>query len=419
MRILFVHKQFPGQFAHLARSFAGRAENEVVAIAESPGEAIPGVRVMPIAAKRVSGPPTHHYVQSFENMVLVGQAAWRACHGLRQQGFVPDLIYAHAGFGPGLYVKDAFPESPVIGHFEWFYRPRGGDADFLSPDDVTPDDALRIRTRNAGLLMELDQCDAGICPTRFQRDQFPIVWQDKLTVVHEGIDGDWFRPGKGRVSNLDTEAMDEIVTYCTRGMEPYRGFPQFMRALAILQERRPKLHAIIAGSDEVCYGKPREDGRGWKAAMLDELSDLDRNRVHFTGTLSLSDYRDVLRVSDAHVYLSVPFVLSWSLVEAMAVGCPLVGSDTAPVREILRDGENGLLADFFDPGAIADHVEALLEDRERAAALGAAARRDARGGYDLSVTLPAHMALARRVIGRSAPGSAPDRDPSEACSPAC
>ena len=403
MRLLFVHKHFPGQFLNLARAFAAQPGNEVVFIAIEPGSAVEGIRTVLAQPTRTSTEATHHYVQSFENAVLLGQAAYRAAETLRQEGFIPDLIYAHAGFGPGLYLREAFPDTPIIGHFEWFYHQRNSDADFLSPTDVTPDDALRIWTKNAGLLLELAQCTYGICPTAFQREQFPAEYRDKLQIIHEGVDTEFFSPGmRGQltIGDLHLGGDVEIVTYATRGMEPYRGFPQFMRSLVHLQKTRPNLHAVIAGDDSVFYGRPHGGGKSWKDALLEELPDLDHSRIHFTGSVSYADYRQLLQASHAHVYLTVPFVLSWSLLEAMSTGCTLIGSDTAPVREIIEDGKTGILVDFFDPSKLAAAIGRVLEDKDQAEALGGTARAQMIDRYDLNAVLPAHFRLASQALGR-------------------
>ncbi|MBM3526098.1 MAG: glycosyltransferase, partial [Alphaproteobacteria bacterium] len=371
MKILFAHRFCPGQYGRLAQALAARGDSVVFLHAEG-DPVLPGIdvrRYLPVRAARAE---THHYLQSMETAVLHGQAAYRAARELAQSGFRPDVICAHAGFGPGLYLGEAFRGVPTLGYFEWFYRAHGGDADFADPADVSPDDALRIPTRNAQLLLELETCARGLTPTRFQHVQFPDSYRGKIQVLHDGVDTREFRPAAGpvplEIAGLPADA--EIVTYATRGLEAYRGFPGFMTAIAALMERRRKLHAVVLGEDRSFYGRPPADGRGWRAIMLERLPTLDRERVHFLGTLPMDAYRRVLQATHAHVYLTVPFVLSWSLLEAMACAAPIVGSDTDPVREILIDRDNGLLADFRSPGAIADRVEMLLDDRTLAARFG-------------------------------------------------
>jgi glycosyltransferase involved in cell wall biosynthesis len=407
MRVLFVHTHFPGQYRHVALALAADPRNRVVFISfDAGGEDLPGVHLS-CAPARSAAPPTHHYVRPFEDAVLHGQAVWRLCEQLKRRGFEPDVMCAHAGFGPGLYLKEVFPDTPLLSYFEWFYRPTGSDADFLD-GPPTVDAACRIRTRNAPILMDLAECDWGLCPTAFQRSQFPLAFQDKLTRMHDGIDTGFFAPDPDArmvLPGLDLSGASEIVTYATRGMEPYRGFPQFMRAAALLLRRRPDLHVVVGGGDSVSYSRRLPSGQSYKDLMLAELPDLDRSRLHFAGSLPYPLYRQVLRASSAHVYLTVPFVLSWSLLEALSTGCLVIGSDTAPVREVIEDGVNGLLADFHSPQAIAARVEEALDQPSRMADIRVAARRTVLDRYALSDLLPRHLRLIRN-LAESRPNSA-------------
>lgn len=349
---------------------------------------MPGVERRIYKASRGASPDIHHYLRWGELAVLTGQAVYRCCRTLKAEGFTPDVVCAHLGWGPGLYIKDAFPNCRLVGYCEWYYHARDSDADYLEP--VTEDHALRLRTRNSTLLVEMAQCDRMVTPTKFQRDRFPALVQSGLAVLHDGIDTDFFAPGPRPAL---VPGAEQVVTYATRGMEPYRGFPQFMRAVELLQRRHPGLHAVIAGEDAVFYGQPLAQGQSWLQRMLAELPGLDQARLHFTGPLSLHDYRRLLLGSDAHVYLTVPFVLSWSLLEAMACGCLIVGSDTAPVREVITDGRQGLLADFTDPEALAGRIEEALAMGKGGLALREAARRKVVGEYALSDLLPRQKAL--------------------------
>lgn len=399
MKILFAHRYLPGQFRHLSRALAARGDECVFLHAE--GEAAPeGVRAVRFLPTRRASSQTHHYLQGLENAVLDGQAAYRAARELAQDGFKPDVICAHAGFGPGLYLAEAFRGAPILGHFEWFYSARGADADFIDPAEISPDDELRIRTRNAQLLLELEACRRGVVPTQFQLDQFPEAYRHKLKVIHEGVDVDYFAPSAVTASELGVPGLPddaEIVVYATRGLEAYRGFPAFMEAVALLQARRPRTHALILGEDRSFYGRPPANGKGWKETMLERLKQLDQTRIHFLGTQPLETYRRVLQAAHAHVYLTVPFVLSWSLIEAMACAAPIVGSDTAPVREAIADGECGLLADLHAPSAIADAIAALLDDRALGRRLGARARAVAVERYALARLLPQQIAFVEEV----------------------
>lgn len=399
MNVLFVHNHMDGHYRHVAGALAADPGNRVVFATKHPAPPPPGVAVRTYEPHRAPDPATHPYVATFENAVLHGQAAYRLCAALRRSGFVPDVICAHAGFGPGLYLKDAFPESRLLSYFEWFYRARGSDADYLD-GPLPPDAECRVRSLNAGLLMELEACDRGVCPTGFQLSRFPEPFRPKLTRLHDGVDTGLFAPAPGTpmvLPGLDLSGAAEIVTYATRGMEPYRGFPQFMRAAALLLERRPGLHVVVGGEDAVSYSARHPEGIGYKEAMLRELAGRDLSRLHFVGLLDTPDWRRLLLATSVHVYLTVPFVLSWSLIEAMAAGAAIVASDTEPVREVIDDGVEGLLADFRSPDAIADRIAHALDRADLRRSLGEAARRRALADYSLTDLLPRHTALIRAL----------------------
>jgi glycosyltransferase involved in cell wall biosynthesis len=277
------------------------------------------------------------------------------------------------------------------------------DADFLD-GPPHPDDACRIHTANAALMLELAACDVALCPTGFQRDQFPAPFRDRLRVLHDGIDTRRIAPAPGTsmvLPGLDLSGAREIVTYATRGMEAYRGFPQFMRAAADLMDGRPDLHVVVGGTDRTFYGPRRADGRSWATAMRDELGGRDLSRIHFVGPLAPESWVRLLRATTVHVYLTVPFVLSWSLIEAMAAGCCIVGSDTGPVREVIEDGVHGLLADMRSPGLLADTIATALDDAPLRASLGRRARDRAVDRYALADLLPRHLDLVRSIADRT------------------
>ena len=339
----------------------------------------------------------HPYLAFVEDAVLNGQALARIAWKMKAEGYSPDLVVAHTGWGPGLYVRDVWPDAKYVGYFEWYYQPRGSDIGFLH--EVTRDDQHRIRTRNAAILLDVAACNWGIVPTAFQASQFPELLRRKLTVQHDGVDTGYFTPKPDRrlkLPDLDLSHVDELVTYATRGMEPYRGFPQAMAAFAEVQKRRPRAHVVIAGEDRVSYGRRLPDGDTFKKKALREL-DFDLDRLHFTGRLPRNHYREVLLASSAHVYLTVPFVLSWSMLEAMSAGCLLVASDTDPVREVVRDGENGLLVDFFDSGALADRICEALERPDAFAGVREGARRTAVEHYSASHLVPLRARLLEAV----------------------
>ena len=340
-------------------------------------------------------PETHHYVRPLEKAVLQGQGVYRIAEELKQKGFIPDIVYGHSGWGPTLFIKDAFPKATLLCYFEWFYQAHGSDADFDPEDPLNPDDEARIRIKNAPILIDLYSCDRGLSPTNWQRQQFPSEYYSKITVNHDGIDTSYFKPQAGaklvlpRI-NLDLSGVEEIITYVARGMEPYRGFPQFMETVALLQQKRPNCHVVVVGEDRVAYGKQLPDNQTYKQLMLEKVP-LDLARIHFTGLLPYGEYLQVLQASSVHIYLTRPFVLSWSMLEALSTGCLIVASNTAPVTEVIEDNVNGLLVDFFSPEEICNRVEEALNNPEKMSSIREKARETILQNYDLAQLLPKHL----------------------------
>ncbi|MEM7591038.1 MAG: glycosyltransferase family 4 protein [Cyanobacteria bacterium P01_A01_bin.83] len=395
MKILFLHPNFPAQFRHLATVLGKDPQNTVVYATNRKEGQINGVNKVLYEKSRNVRPETHHYVRPLESAVLEAQGVYRVAQKLKDQGFYPDIVYGHSGWGPTLFMKDIFSRATLLCYFEWYYNAYGSDASFDPSDPINADDEARIRVKNAPILLDLASCDRGLSPTAWQRAQFPQEFQGKIKVHHDGIDTSYFKPIQGaklflpRI-NLDLSDAAEIVTYVARGMEPYRGFPQLIETIALLQKKRPQCHFVIVGKNRVAYGKSLPDGKTYKDAMLEKFP-LDLNRVHFTDLLPYDEYLQVLQASSVHIYLTRPFVLSWSMLEALATGCLIVASDTAPVTEVIEDNVNGLLVDFFDPRQICDRTIEALDNPQGMEAIRQQARATIIEKYDLATLLPQHL----------------------------
>lgn len=395
MNILFLHPNFPAQFRHLVTALAKNSQNKVVFGTKREEGSISGVLKAIYTPSRQARRETHHYVRNLENAVLQGQAVYRLAEQLKKERFIPDVVYGHSGWGPTLFIKDIFPKAELLCFFEWFYHAHGTDADFDPKEPLTADDEARIRIKNTPMLTDLYSCDRGLSPTYWQRQQFPPEFHNKITVRHDGVDTNYFHPKPGaklvlQNKNLDLSEVDEIVTYVARGMEPYRGFPQFMEAVSILLKKRPNCHVVIVGDDRVAYGRSLPEGESYKKLMLDTY-DYDLARLHFTGSLPYSQYLQVIRASSVHVYLTRPFVLSWSMLEVMSTGGLVLGSKTPPVEEVIEDGVNGLLVDFFAIDRIVERIEEVLDHPDKMANLRVKARETIQEKYDLSRLLPEHI----------------------------
>lgn len=398
-KFLFIHQNFPGQFVHVAKELV-RLGHEVLALGID-GQELPGVRYIRYGLPRLRRVGSMKLAQEFEAKIARGEACAHAMLQLKQQGFEPDAIVAHPGWGEALFCKDIWPDARLVVFAEYFYNPVGTDFAF-DPEFFgdTPLARAELRLKNTVHLHALAAADAAYTPTQWQHAQLPPEFRHKVHVIFDGIDTAAVAPNAGaRVTlhrkKLNLTPSDEIITFVNRNLEPYRGFHIFMRALPAILQARPRAHCIIVGKDEVSYGSKPAGGGTWRARMLAEVGDrLPADRVHFVGGLPHADYVNVLQVSSCHIYMTYPFVLSWSCVEAMSAGCTVVGSRTGPVQEVIEHGRNGLLVDFFDVEALAGQVADALADRPLSRRLGQAARQKAIQRYDLkSQSLPRQLEL--------------------------
>ena len=408
MRILIVHQNFPGQYLQLARYLGAQGKHQVVFITQRKDGSLPGVTKVVYKPRRGISAQTHHYLRDAEAAVLNAQEVARAAMDLRNSGFHPDVMLGHNGWGEIWYLKDIFPDTPLVGYFEFFYRMKGADVGFDPNDPVTPDTAPRLRTKNLGNLLALDTCDFGQTPTNWQKSVYPPRYHRNMHVIHEGIDSRLAAPNpdaRARITQDGPElcAGDEVVTFVSRSLEPYRGFLTFMRSLPAILAARPNARVLIVGADGVSYGAPAVGPLNYREQMLQELGDsIDLSRVHFLGKVSYDAFLRMLQISRVHVYLTYPFVLSWSMLEAMSAGCLVVGSRTQPVEEVIQHGANGLLVDFFSPSEVAQRVIEALEDRRAHDSIRQNARQTILDQYDLhSVCLPAHLRFLATISGVS------------------
>ena len=404
MDILFVHQNFPGQFRHVGPALVQKG-HRVVALATNSGPGnFSGVQVVNYGAaikQRLGALGAGRKPDDWQSKIIRGQAVADALLELKAKGFVPQVVFAHSGWGEALFVRSVLPDVRFLIYAEYYYGLPGGDVGF-DPEFARPSvaDAQRVILKNTHLLHALGSCDAALTPTEFQRSRHPAWAQRNMEVVHEGIDTAKFHPDpsawvKLQSAGLTLRAGDEVITFVARHLEPYRGYHIFMRALPLIQKLRPNARVVIVGGDGVSYGAPAPGGESWKNVFLGEVQDkIDLSRVHLVGKVPHHLLTRLMQISAAHVYLTYPFVLSWSLLEAMSIGCLIVASDTAPVREVIEHGKTGLLTDFFDVQALAERVAEALERRAELADVRTRAREHVIANYDLaSICLPRQLAF--------------------------
>ncbi len=401
MKYLFVHQNFPGQFLHLVRHLANQPGNEILFVTEPNDNAIPGVRRFTYQPP-VPNPSTFDDAAEFEQALIRARIVVEMATRLRALGFVPDIVIGHHGWGEMLNLHDVWPGVPMLGYFEFFYRAEGLDVGFDPEFRDPPGGFGKLRAKNAVNLLALQLPGHGQTPTRFQASTYPHWAQDRISVLAEGVDLDLCRPNPAlrgqrlELGGMVIEPSDTLVTYVSRDLEPYRGFHTIMRALPRLHRLRPDLKVVMVGGDGVSYGA-RLVGTTWRAHMLNEVGHLiDPARICFPGKVPYEMFLALLQRSDAHIYLTYPFVVSWSLREALACGCAVVGSDTAPVQEFVTDGDTGLLVGFTDHRALVDAVARLLNDRKLAERL----RRNARAYAERTLRMDEYIAGYERLIAK-------------------
>jgi glycosyltransferase involved in cell wall biosynthesis len=408
MTIIFIHQNFPAQYVHIVRRLAEQPDNQIYFITQENHNQVPGIRKLVYEPNLPVIPTCHAYTAMFDAAVRTGIAVADVCRSLRDRGVVPDIVVGHCGWGETLFVKEAFPDAPLLSYFEFFYYPQGADVGFDAEFAPRVDgDGARLQVRNAVNRLSFAQSDWGHTATAWQRSLFPVAMQARISSLHEGVDTQrirpdptaWIKLGRG---NILLTHQDEVITYVSRNLEPYRGFHIFMRALPEILRRRPRAHVMILGGDDLSYSDPPSCGGTYREMLLAEVgARLDLDRVHFLGQVPYEVYLNVLQVSSVHIYLTYPFVLSWSFVEAMSAGCVVVGSATAPVLEVLRDRENGLAVNFFSLDELCDRVDEVLDHPDRMQAVRDAARSTAIRDFDINaVTLPRWDQLLKALVER-------------------
>lgn len=401
MKILFVHQNYPGQFLHLAPELQRRG-HEVFALTDATN-----TREIRVPHAKYAYTPQKidaslsRLGRNYTLMSDRGVVAARSALNLRDKhDYHPDVVFAHSGWGESLFLKQVWPRAKLIVYAEFYYNGEGADIGF-DQEFSTPsfDQVMIAQGRAAYLTQSIVHADGALSPTHFQADTHPALLRQQIEVIHDGVDTAVLAPNPKATFTLPNgqilAAGDEVLTFVNRNLEPYRGYHIFMRALPAILRARPKAQVVIVGGDDVSYGQPAPDGQTWKDVFLNEVRDqLDMGRVHFMGKVPYAQFVNLLHVSRAHAYLTYPFVLSWSSIEAMAAGCHLVASDTAPVREAMTHGQTATLVDFFDVAGWSRALIDALANPEKYEPLRRAARQHAITRYDLrSFCLPRMVAF--------------------------
>ncbi len=400
MHVLFVHKNFPAQFGHIAQYLTRNRRYRCSFVSEHPSERVGGAQKIQYRPVGGATEKTHYFARTFENAVAHAHGVYDALKPLRAT-LKPDLIVGHSGFGSTLFLPELFPNTSIINYFEYFYHAHNSDMDFRQDFPTLEQDVLRSRARNAMILLDLEYCAAGYSPTEFQKSLLPHVYQPKVRVIHDGISTEYWKREESPARAVGDRAFDpetRIVTYVSRGFESMRGFDIFMRAAKKIYQQYPNVVFLVVGADRVAYGGDLKyiPEQSFKEYVLNQ-DEYDLDRILFLGNVPPRELVHIFSLSDLHIYLTVPFVLSWSLLGAMACGCTILASDTAPVREVIQHERNGLLCDFFDVDGFAAQALRVLQEPAAFRELGQAAEETIRQKYSLDVTMPQMVSFYHQV----------------------
>lgn len=408
MKLLFVHQNMPGQYRELVQWLAASGEHEIVFLTQRKKPPVfDGVRTVIYAAHHTAKDDAYGLSKTWETGAGAGFGAAMKLREIVSEGFTPDIIIGHIGWGEMTFFREVLPDTPQIGFFEYYYSTKGGPVGFDPESPVSDHSPFLMRGHNVIPEMNIGSVDVAHAPTQWQKNRFPYWFHDKMYVCHDGIRTDRMLPDPnvqitlGRVDRPLTRD-DEIVTYMARNLETTRGFHQLMRALPHIQSARPNARILVVGGSDVSYGGKNTHQGGLRGQMEAEVGHLlDWDRLHFLGQVPYEDFQKIIQISRCHIYLTMPFVLSWSLLESMSMQATIVASDVPPVREAVTHGETGLLVDFFDPKALAAQVVEVLESPETFAHLGPAARQHVVRTYDFTtVCLPEHIRQINALVPR-------------------
>ncbi len=403
MHVMYVHQNFPAQFGHIASHLAQKLKWKCTFVTQASAGTSDGIERVQYSLAGGATKSNHFCSRTFENTVWHCDGVFRALNARRD--IRPDLIVGHSGFGSTLFLRELYPDVPVVNFFEYYYLPHDPDSDMDFRQDLNWEipqiKYLRSRCRNAMILLDLQNCQIGYTPTKFQGSKLPAEYQYKLRTIFDGVDRNVYhgfdeqlRPPVNqrvarKIAGVDVPPEKRVLTYVSRGFESMRGFDIFMRSAKLIYQQYPDVQIIVIGTDRIAYGGDESytGGKSFKDWVMAQ-DEYDLEKIRFVGRVNPHELAKVLAASDLHIYLTVPFVLSWSMMDAMSCGAVVLGSATSPVKEMIRDGENGLLADFFKPEEFAEKAVKVLKDPDQYRPLGRAAEQLVRDQYSLDAILP-------------------------------
>ena len=411
-KILFVHQNFPAQYKHLSKALVDK-DYDVHTLSITKCN-IKGMNNHHYELTRGSSENIHTWAAEFETKMIRAEAAEKKAQELKKNGFIPNVIIGHPGWGETFFLKEVWPDAKLISYVEFYYKTKDSDIDFdrdFSEKILKRDfekylhfNSLKLTARNAPFLATYSTSDYLIAPTHFQKNLIPDSLRDNVEVIHDGIDTNILKPNSEVTITYNEKKFtksDSIITYVSRSLDPYRGFHILMKSLPKILKDNPNSYVFIVGDQKNHgYGAPSPDGRSFKDMFFSDISDeIDTDRVIFFGRVPYEEFIKVIQISSVHIYLTFPFILSWSILEAMSCESIIIGSNTDPVTEVIKDNENGFLIDFFDVKALSDNVNKVLKNKDKYKRIGVNARKTIVDNFDLhKKCLPAQLDLVTKAL---------------------
>ena len=415
IEVLCMHQNFPGQYRSLAPELNKLGRYNIRSLSIKEEGAITGIPHYSYNVTNGSNPGTHSLAQEFETKMIRAEAAALKCIEFKKAGYTPDIILGHPGWGETLLVKDVWPNVKLLTFFEFYYNSSNSDIDFDNTldEDLTPPGGFplvsKLTARNHTGLMALSQSDAIVSPTKFQASTAPLIFRDKINIIHDGVDTGLLKKSDTAFIEVTKDGdpdnkirltqKDKVLTFVNRNLEPYRGYHILMRALPEILDKHPDTNVLIVGGDGTSYGAAAPKGTTHKDIYYNKVKEsLKGSNVRFVGRVPYNTLISMLSITTAHIYLTYPFVLSWSMLEAMSLESLIIGSKTGPVEELIENNKNGLLIDFLDHKQLAKTAIEVLDSPNDYNELRKNARNTIVENYDLhSICLPKHLQLIKSL----------------------
>jgi glycosyltransferase involved in cell wall biosynthesis len=386
MRALFIHPNFPAQFGIVAHYAAAQLQWPCVFLTsvDTTKFEAPFTHINYRLKDDEPCPPSFTNPESLSGLMEHLAAIYRGLRNIPE--LQPDVVVGHVSYGTFLYLKNLYA-CPFVGYFELFPGAFWGQ-EMVLREAFPPTESVRLfqSTYHALTILQLMACDVAYTPSQTQWNMAPAEYRNKIKVIPEGVDCNVFqpRPRPTTIGDRTIEPHTPVITFVSRTLESVRGFDIFMRVAKRIAEARPDALFIVVGAERTHYGHELAytQGKSFARWVLAQ-EEYDLSRFAFIAMPPMEQLASIYNVSSLHVHLSAPFIPSPTLLQAMASGCAILGSATAPVQEFIEDGKHGRLAPLEDVETLTSVALEMIANPEQCRELAREARLRAVEEYEL------------------------------------